>query len=51
MTLVAFVTDQFAVRRILDHLGLAPPRKPRPPPLRDSSVVPVDEEGRELVSP
>ena len=51
MKLVAFVTDQLAVKRILDHLGLSAPEKPRPPPLREISVVPVDDEGRELVTP
>jgi Transposase zinc-binding domain/Putative transposase len=51
MTLVAFVTDQLAVRRILEHLGLAASQKPRPPPLREIAAVPVDHEGRELVGP
>lgn len=51
MTLVAFVTDQLAVKRILDHLGLSTPETPRPPPIREIAVVPVDDEGRELVSP
>ena len=51
MKLVAFVTDQVAVKRILDHLGLSPPEKPRPPPTREIVAVPVDDEGRELVTP
>jgi len=51
MTLVAFVTDQLAVRRILECLGLEASRKPRPPPLREIAAVPVDDEGRELVGP
>jgi len=32
MSLLAFVTDQIAVRRILDHLGLSTPQAERPPP-------------------
>ena len=51
MKLVAFVTDQLAIKRILDHLGLSSPEKPRPPPTREITSVPVDDEGRELVSP
>jgi hypothetical protein len=49
--IVAFVTDQLAIRSTLDHLGLSPPAQKRPPPLREISVVPVDDEGRELVTP
>jgi hypothetical protein len=32
-SLVAFVTDQMAIGRILDHLGLSTPRAEKPPPL------------------
>ena len=35
MSMVAFVTDAFAIRRILDHLGLSEPEAERPPPLRE----------------
>jgi hypothetical protein len=35
MSLLAFVTDSFAVRRILDHLGLSPPEPEKPPPARE----------------
>jgi hypothetical protein len=49
MVLLAFITDTFAVRRILDHLGLSPPEQ-KPPPLHEVRRVPVDEEGRELTS-
>jgi hypothetical protein len=42
MVLPAFITDTFAVRRILDHRGLSPP---------EQRQVPVDEEGRELRAP
>ena len=50
MKLVSFITDQLAVKRILDHLGFSPPERPRPPP-REITTVPVDDEGRELVAP
>ena len=32
MSLVDFVTDQIAIRRILDHLGLTTPQAEKPPP-------------------
>ena len=32
MSLVAFVTDQLAIGRILDHLGLGNPEAEKPPP-------------------
>ena len=51
MTILAFLTDTFAIHRILDHLGLSPPEEKPPPPLRETRRVPVDEEGRELVGP
>ena len=44
------MTDEFAIRRVLDHLGLSPPQEKPPPTVREVRVVPVDEEGRELVS-
>ena len=44
MSIVAFVTDSFAIRRILDHLGLSPPQQQqKPPPARD--VLRVAEYG------
>ena len=49
MTILAFLTDTFTVHRILDHLGLSPPEGKPPPALRETTRVPVDEEGRELV--
>lgn len=51
MAIVAFVTDPLAIGRILDHLGLSPPEPDPPPPVREVTVVPVEEEGRELVTP
>jgi hypothetical protein len=47
LTVVAYVTDALAIRRILDHLDLSPPEKP-PPSVRDIIRVPVDEEGRKI---
>jgi hypothetical protein len=32
MTVVAFLTDGLAIRRILDHLGLSTPEAEKPPP-------------------
>jgi hypothetical protein len=43
MSLLAFVTNAFAIRRILDHLGLSTPEAEKPPPLRE--VVRVAEHG------
>ena len=46
LTLIAYITDALAIKKILDHLGLSPPEQPRPPP--DVCYVPLDEEGREI---
>ena len=43
MSIVAFVTDAFAIRRILDHLGLSPPQQHKPPPPRE--ILRVTERG------
>jgi hypothetical protein len=43
MSIVAFLTDAFAIHRILDHLGLSPPEAEKPPPLRE--VLPFAEHG------
>ena len=32
MSLIAFVTDQVAIGKILDHLGLSTPEADKPPP-------------------
>jgi hypothetical protein len=32
MRLIAFVTDQMGIGRILDHLGLSSPEAAKPPP-------------------
>jgi hypothetical protein len=46
LQIVAYVTDQLAINKILDHLGLSPPEEARPPP--EVRYVPIDDEGREL---
>jgi hypothetical protein len=43
MSLIAFVTDQTAVGRILDHLGLSSPTPDKPPPVRE--ILRVAEHG------
>jgi hypothetical protein len=48
LAIVAYITDEWVIRRILEHLGLAPPPQERPPPSRELVRVPVDEEGREI---
>jgi len=40
MQIIAFLTDQLSVRRILDHLGLGPPEQAPPPPVRETSASP-----------
>lgn len=44
MSLVAFVTDQIAIRRILDHLGLSTPQAGKPPP-PEPEILRVAEHG------
>ncbi len=46
LQIVAYITDHFTIKTILEHLGLSPPEVERPPP--DVRYVPVDHEGREL---
>jgi hypothetical protein len=48
LAIVAYITDEWVIRRILEHLGLSPPPQERPPSTRDLVRVPVDEEGREI---
>ena len=48
LKIVAYITDELSIRRILDHLGPSPPQQERPPPTREVVRVPVDEEGREI---
>ena len=35
MSVIAFLTDQVSIKRILDHLGLSTPPQDRPPPGRE----------------
>jgi hypothetical protein len=44
MSILAFVTDAFAIHRILDHLGVSTPAAEKPPPLRE--VLRVAEHGK-----
>jgi hypothetical protein len=46
LQIVAYIHDQFTIKKILRHLGLTPPEIERPPP--QVRYVPVDDEGREL---
>jgi hypothetical protein len=48
LKIVAYVSDEVSIRRILDHLGLSPPEQEKPPPIPEVTRVPVDEEGREI---
>ena len=43
---IAYITDELAIRDILEQLGLSSPQEPRPPP--EVRYVPIDDEGREL---
>jgi hypothetical protein len=43
MSIVAFLTDAFAIRKILDHLGLSTPEEENPAPQRE--VLRVAEHG------
>jgi hypothetical protein len=43
MSVLAFVTDQLSIRRILDHLGLSLLEQDKPPPARE--ILRVAEQG------
>jgi hypothetical protein len=43
MQMIAFLTDQLSIRRILDHLGLGTPAQNKPPPVRE--ILRVAEHG------
>lgn len=45
---VAYVTDELSITRILDSVGLSPPQQGKPPPTREVVRVPVDDEGRSI---
>jgi hypothetical protein len=48
LRIVAYITDELSIKRILDHLGLSPPEEAKPPPARELVRVPIDDEGREI---
>ena len=48
LKIVAYVSDEIAVKRMLAELGLRPPEAGKPPPVREVIRMPVDDEGREL---
>jgi hypothetical protein len=50
LKIVAYITDELPIRRILDHPGLSPPEQEKPPPRREVVRVPVDDEGREILA-
>jgi hypothetical protein len=50
LKIVAYITDELSIRRILDHLGLSPPEQEKPPPRREVVRVPVDDDGREILA-
>jgi hypothetical protein len=41
--MVAFLTDQLSIKKILDHLGLSTPPQDEPPPVRE--ILRVAEHG------
>lgn len=43
MSILAFVTDQIAVRKLLDYRGLGTPRAEMPPPILE--ILHVAEQG------
>jgi hypothetical protein len=43
MQMIAFLTDQLSIRKILDHLGLSTPPQDKPPPVRE--ILRVAEHG------
>jgi len=45
MSILAFVTDQLSIRRILDHLGLDLTEQNKPPPPREALRVAEHAEG------
>ena len=46
MSILAFVSDQHSISRILEHLGLRSPQLDRPPPAREiHEIIRVAEQG------
>ena len=50
LKIVAYITDELALTRVVEHLGLSPPQQERPPPPPELVRVPVDDEGREILA-
>jgi hypothetical protein len=48
LKIVAYITDELSIRRILDHSSLSPPQQDKPPPIGEVVRVPLDDEGREI---
>jgi hypothetical protein len=48
LKIVAYITDEISIPRVLDHLGLSPPEENNPPPIPEVVRVPLDDEGREI---
>jgi len=49
LKVIAYVSDEISVKRILAELGLNPPEEEgRRPPIREVVRVPVDDEGWEI---
>jgi hypothetical protein len=48
LKIIAYVSDEISVKRILAVLGLSPPEDEKPPPVREVVFLPVDDEGREI---
>ena len=48
LKVIAYVSDEVSVKRILAELGLSPPEEEKPPPIRAVIRVPVDDEGYEI---
>ena len=48
LKVIAYVSDEISVKRILAELGLSPPEQESPPPILEVVRVPVDDEGREI---
>ena len=48
LKIIAYVSHEISVKRILAELGLTPPEDEKPPPVREVIFLPVDDEGREI---
>jgi hypothetical protein len=48
LKVVAYVSDEISVKRVLAALGLSPPEDEKPPPVREVLRVPVGDQGREI---